>query len=154
LACLSQSRRANGEPQKAEPQRCKEREDFKISLRTWRLCGEKSRNKQGSNCMYKPPLIFVTFCIACAFFANYCFYLIWFKPQKVLKTVIKLFYKLPDWYPFRRLFIMLAHKEKGLITFYRIGSVFAEIFIIFLVIYYLNCMDYWGLKARMNFVTG
>ncbi len=80
--------------------------------------------------MYKPPLFFVIFALVVFAYANYIFYQLWFEQRKFLDNVKKQYGKLPRWYPFRSFFISAAYNDKGLITIYKIGSVFGEIFLV------------------------
>jgi hypothetical protein len=61
---------------------------------------------------------------------TYFLYESWIKPKKALKRSRNAAYRVPDWYPFRRLSIDMANDEKFTISFNKIMSIIGEIFMI------------------------
>ncbi len=78
----------------------------------------------------KPPLLFVIFYIFGVAYVNYLIYQVWFEPQKIIKSIRNIYYKLPNWYPLRGFYIDMMNDEKGWIIFNRILSILIEVFLI------------------------
>jgi len=78
----------------------------------------------------KPPLLAVIFGILALIYMTYFLYESWIKPKKALKRSRNAAYRVPDWYPFRRLSIDMANDEKFTISFNKIMSIIGEIFMI------------------------
>jgi hypothetical protein len=78
----------------------------------------------------KPPLLVVLFFIFASTGVTYGTYQFWFEPKKILKRYRKMIYNQPNWIPFKGLNMAWVNGDKGWITFNRIMSIFAEVFVI------------------------